>query len=163
MNETAQLYVGPSPQGSANSVSLEPFSNPIPLKVHGGERLYLLLGQQGEVIKDGRFRGEYRITTRAYHYAVLRSESEDTGFLSWDWHPGSTPDYPYPHIHVPIAEPTGRGNRLHVPTGKRVTVEQVVGFLIQELLVEPAREDWAAVLEETQHRYDVYQAQDRPP
>ena len=115
------------------------------------------------MIKDGRFRGEYRIAIRAYHYAVGRSATDDPGFLSWDWHPGSSLDYPYPHIHVPIPDPSGRGYRLHVPTGKRVTVEQVVGFLIQELLVEPARPDWAEVLEDTQRRYDLFQVQDRPP
>ena len=106
---TVQLFVGSSPLGSASSVTLEPYNNPIPLTTRSGEGLYLKVEQQGEVIKDGRFRGEYRITTRSYHYAVLLDPaSKDDPIIAWDWHPGTSPDHPYPHIHAGIHDHLSR-------------------------------------------------------
>ena len=164
VNETVQLFVGSSPLGSASSVTLEPYNNPIPLTTRSGEGLYLKVEQQGEVIKDGRFRGEYRITTRSYHYAVLLDPaSKDDPIIAWDWHPGTSPDHPYPHIHAGIHDHLSKGARLHIPTGKRVTIEQIVAFLISELDVEAVVDEWAEILGEHQLRFDKYQVQDRTP
>lgn len=163
VNKTVQLFVGSSPLGSENSVTLEPCESPIPLTTYSGERLYLKVEQQGEVIKDGRFRGEYRITTRSYHYAVLLGPASQEPIIAWDWHPGTSPDHAYPHIHTSINDHLGRGISLHIPTGKRVTIEQVVAFLISEMDVVPVVEEWAEILGEHQSRFDKFQVQDRSP
>ena len=70
---------------------------------------------------------------------------------------------PYPHIHTSINDHLGRGTRLHIPTGKRVTVEQIVAFLISEMNVVPVVDEWAEILGEHQLRFDKYQVQDRSP
>ena len=163
VNKTVQLYVAPSPLGSGNSVTLGAYTNPIPLTTSTGNSLYLLLQQQGQIIKDGRFRGEYRITTRSYHYALSLDPESKLRIIDWDWHPGTTPAQQHPHIHTGINDPLGRGARLHIPTGKRVTIEQVVGFIVREMDVLPVAEDWEETLADHQHRFDKYQVQDRPP
>ena len=163
IDETVQLFVGHSPLGSENAVTLEPYENPIRLTTRSGQILYLRLSQQGEIIRDRRFRGEYRITTRSYHYAVSTDKDSKESLIVWDWHPGISPDRPYPHIHVPLVDPTGKGARLHIPTGRRVTIEQIVSFLIEEMDVVPAVPEWKEILAEHQLRYDMYQVQDQPP
>lgn len=160
---TVQLFVGPSPLGSEDAVTLEPRNNPIRLTTQSGQVLYLRLSQQGEIIKDRRFRGEYRITTRSYHYALSTDQDCKEPLIVWDWHPGRSPDHPHPHIHVSMADPLGKGTRLHIPSGKRVTAEQIASFLIKDMNVVPAVPEWQEILGEHQLRYDMYQVQDQPP
>lgn len=155
--------MGPSPLGPEAAVTLEPRNNPIRLTTQSGQVLYFTLTQQGEIIKDTRFRGEYRITTRSYRYALSTDQDCKEPLIVWDWHPGSSPDQPHPHIHVPIADPLGRGERLHIPSGKRVTIEQIVSFLIKDMGVVPAIPNWEEILAEHQLRYDTFQVQDQPP
>lgn len=57
----------------------------------------------------------------------------------------------------------GKGPQLHIPTGRRVTIEQIVTFLIKDFEVVPIVAEWEEILEEHQLRYDTYQVQDRPP
>jgi hypothetical protein len=63
--------------------------------------------------------------------------------FAWHWHPTRTPQKPYPHLHV-RSEHRLLGlalKNLHMPTG-RVSFEEVVRFLIDELRVVPTRTDW---------------------
>ena len=163
LDGTVQLFVGPSPLGPETAVTLEPRKNPIRLTTQSGQVLYLTVTQQGEIIKDTRYRGEYRVTTRSYHYALSTDQDCKEPLIVWDWHPGISPDRPYPHIHVAVADPMGRGTRLHIPTGRRVTIEQIASFLIKDLDVVPAVADWQDIVTEHQLRYDIFQVQDQPP
>jgi len=157
------LRVGPSPRGSEGLNSLfqagEPGA-PIHLTTKSGSPLYLSFEQSGEVVPDPRFRREYKISTRSYAYALRYPEPTSEPLIQWHWHPGLSPDWPEPHIHVSIPDPLAKGTKLHIPTGSRVTIEQVLSFLIRDWEVVPT-DDWREVIAETQLRFDTFQTQDQ--
>jgi hypothetical protein len=119
----------------------------------------LLFGaaQRFEIVEDDRFEGEWKVATKAYAYVVsIRSRRlpRPQELMEWHWHPLRTPQRPEPHLHVRSQHrllgldlPT-----LHIPTG-RVSFEEVVRFLIEEMRVVPTREDWQAVIADTERRF----------
>ena len=161
VNATVFLFYGSSPLGSEDSVTLEPSNNPIPLKTRSGKSLYLRIQQQGEIIKDRRYgRRHYRVTTRSYHYVLSQDVESKQPIVVWDWHPGTSPGHPYAHIHVAVNDPGAKGTRLHIPTGRRVTIEQIIIFLINDMDVTPATDNWRDIVDEHQLRFDTFQVQD---
>jgi hypothetical protein len=46
-------------------------------------------------------------------------------------------------------------SRLHIPTG-RVSFEQVVRFLVDDLEVVPQRHDWRDVIAESEERFRAF-------
>ncbi len=111
-----------------------------------------------QVQRNPDYARELKYRTLAYFYSVSATAHGDP-FLYWHWNPSDT-KWPYPHMHASIVgDPGGRGSRLHIPTGQRVTIEQVIGFLIRENLATPALDDWEAVLADGQRRFDAYKSQ----
>jgi hypothetical protein len=132
----------------------------IPLKRADDTVLGLRMRQAVQPVRDEDFVGEFRFTTRAYVYSIhsgLDFSSADP-LLYWHWNPSD--DDRGPHVHAPVADPSGRGLRLHLPTGRRVSVEQIVEHLIEDWEVVPARADWRAVLDDGRERFDTYRRQD---
>lgn len=126
---------------------------PLELQRDAGQPLRFDPTQRFEVIRDRRFRGEYKIKTLAYVYRV-DLQAADSEVLSWHWHPLTTANRPNPHIHITADDP-GLGvalDKLHVPTG-RVSFEEVVRFLIRDLQVQPLRDDHEDILEEAEGRF----------
>jgi hypothetical protein len=145
---------GETPGGSGD-LSLFVGGGPLRLRCAAGADLLLDPSQRFEVIKDGRFRGEYKVRTLAYVYKL---EVADAGeLISWHWHPLTTPDRPNPHVHITADNPgLGRGlGELHVPTG-RVSFEEVARFLIRDLDVQPARDDHLEILAEAEERFRTF-------
>ena len=101
------------------------------------------------------------MSTATYVYALY--DHPDTAsvepLIRWHWN-RDDPNWSAPHVHVAIPDPQGKGVDLHIPTGGRVSIEQVVTFLIRDLDVVPALDDWEAVLAEGQARFDEFQTQD---
>lgn len=85
---------------------------------------------------------EYRCSTNAYHYTL--SDEHHAEMVSWHWHPDTSPA---PHVHVPALD-----SSFHIPSG-RVAFERVVRFLIEDIGVVPARDDWDEVLAEQEARH----------
>lgn len=102
--------------------------------------LHLVASQLLTPYFDDRGR-EYRCRTDKYTYSVFDDQQNEVA--SWHWHPET---YRSPHVHVREA----RG--LHIPTG-RVTFESVVRFLIEDLGVQEARQDWDSVLNDQEDRH----------
>lgn len=63
-------------------------------------------------------------------------------------------------MHISVPDPLGKGTKLHIPTGSRVTVEQVLSFLIRDWGVQ-AVDGWQEAIGESQARFDKYQTQDQ--
>lgn len=98
-------------------------------------------------------RGSWQAITTGYHYEV---QNERAGYgdgnggtdvkdvVTFDWHPDGRSSMTTPHVHV-HSEGTRLSRKHHIPTGP-VPLAFVVRFLIAELGVEPARDDWQNVL-----------------
>jgi hypothetical protein len=143
-----------------SAVTLRTVPAPITLSTTA-EPLYIRVLQTGFVVADPRYRGEWKVSTATYVYALY--DRPDTAsaepLIRWHWN-RDDPNWPAPHVHVAVADPRGRGVDLHIPTGARVSIEQVVTFLIRDMDVTPAVDDWEAVLAEGQARFDEFRTQD---
>ncbi len=131
------------------------------LDTAAGSPLYFRIFQTGFVGPDSRYRGEWKISTASYTYAVYDRADTATAepLIRWHWN-RDNPNWPAPHVHVAVPDPQGKGVDLHIPTGARVSIEQVVAFLIRDMGVTPAIPDWQDVLGDGQARFDAFQTQD---
>jgi hypothetical protein len=107
--------------------------------------LLLRVRMQYEIIQDDRpDYGPWRVTTRGYSHEVQLTSGE--AVVSWHWHPDSTVQEP--HIHngsTQLAADAVLSRRHHIPTD-RVSLESVVRFCLDDLGVEPLRDNWDEVL-----------------
>jgi hypothetical protein len=105
---------------------------------------------------------QLRVSTRGYLYSIaLRTGPEirpAQEIISWHWHPQGSSPHKEPHLHngSAILMPDGvLGARAHIPTG-RVSFEEVVRTLIQEMGVRPTRETWQVDLAESEGIHKLY-------
>jgi hypothetical protein len=100
-------------------------------------------------------RGRWKVSTAEYNY-TLRLQDRRV-LIAYHWHPGEQFRVRTPHLHIGPGAllPDTALHRTHVPTG-RVAIEDVIRFAINELGVEPEREDWRQILDETQGRYEKW-------
>ena len=126
-----------------------------------GVPLYVRVLQTGFVVPDPRYPGEWKVSTATYVYALYDRPDTATAepLIRWHWD-RDNPNWPEPHVHVAVPDPQGKGVDLHIPTGARVSIEQVVAFLIRDMGVTPAIPDWQDVLGDGQARFDAFQTQD---
>ncbi len=156
----AHWFVGPSPSDDENLALL--LRDPIKLRRKDGlPALFLTPFQLFRIIEDTRYDGEYKASTLAYIYAVQLDAPENEGdseVIAWHWHPLTTPDRPAPHIHV-RAERNDLGvtmSKAHIPSG-RVSFEEIIRFLIEDLHVEPDRpEDWQEIVGDSESRFKTF-------
>lgn len=134
---------------------------PTEVRQPNGAPLFLKFDQAFQIVPHPTYKGERKLLTRAYFYGVCTSQDADP-ILYWHWNPEDK-NWPYPHLHAPVADPAIKGMRLHIPTGQRVTIEQVLGFLICEVMIKPVHENWEADLKDGQRRFEIFQTQDETP
>ena len=88
-------------------------------------------------------RKRYRITTREYIYEVTGPKSQP--IVSAHWHPLARDSrFLDPHWHiggVTLARNRVYLDRAHIPS-PRVSIEEFIRLLIEELDVAPRQEDW---------------------
>ena len=145
----------PTPRYRGNRDELALTHNPdlLPLKQRAGGHIYFSAGQYFQFIPDDRFEGEWKVRTDGYAYRVTLTDDPSSELISWHWHPDSRPGT---HLHVIAAHAQyGAIDKMHIPTG-RVALEEVVLFLIEDLDVEPRREDWRDVLASSYERFRTY-------
>jgi hypothetical protein len=152
---------GPPPRRSTGAIALVTRESPATLQRWRGLAAAVLTAtQRFEVIPDYRFDGEWKVSTKAYVYVVsiaTRRAPVPVEVFAWHWHPERMPRKAYPHLHV-RSEHRLLGlalKNLHIPTG-RVSFEEVVRFLVDELRVVPSREDWRSVVDETEVLFKQY-------
>ncbi len=113
-----------------------------------GTRLQVVQNLMPLWVEDSK---HWRMTTREYIYFLATKDVE----IAWHWHPLTSPregdPSVRPHAHVQLPEGTASAkarkaiSKLHIPSG-RVTVEQVVRYIIEECEVEPLHDDWDQIL-----------------
>jgi len=97
-------------------------------------------------------RNRFRVTTREYIYAVSVGGQE---ILAAHWHPASSSPFTEPHWHIGAVALTEVGAYLegtHIPS-PRVSFEQMIRLMIDQMGVAPRRQDWSKVLERTESRF----------
>ncbi len=89
--------------------------------------------------------GPYRITTRAYDYAI---QTQDKALvIAWHWHPSGNSHVTEPHLHLgssQLSADSVLSEKAHYPTG-RITFEAAIAASIQ-LGAKPNYEDWREIL-----------------
>lgn len=109
--------------------------------------LYRVTKAEGE-------RGPWKVSTAAYYYGI--HDNRQSEILSYHWHPGT--ERQDPHLHFESSSKVIDFLRgIHLPTG-RVSLEEVLWFLIEELKVKPLRRDWNKVLQSTQSQYERFRS-----
>ncbi len=134
--------------------SLDTNPKPIELERMAGGTLYLAIGQS---LRVRYHKKQWRMSTQQYIYNVAElpdSPGSRDYLFAWHWHPELGPQEC--HLHANAALSNGmRLDKKHLPTA-RVSLEEVLRFLISECDVFPARDDWQQVLDETQRRYEQH-------
>lgn len=120
----------------------------------GSKKLTLTLAQRYTVVSSPGDLGPWKTRTMAYAYKL---DAEDgTEVFAYHWHPyvsEVSQAETRPHVHLPHDH--GDGKRVRMPTG-RVAVEDVIRLLITNFGVEPLRNDWSGVLDESQAVFETW-------
>lgn len=135
--------------------------NPVKLESRSGPLFFRV--RQSYAFREHKGSGaeRWQLTTLEYTYTLFDA-SDGNQFnpdlnpriMAWHFHADEMGRSPT-HLHVYEAI-TDRDNAFyesHMPTG-RVSLEDVLTYLVIDLAVPPLREDWRAQLDETRQRYE---------
>lgn len=89
----------------------------------------------------------YQVAEVGYLYSF--DDMQGCEVISFQWHPQGASHITYPHFHLGAGARIGRRElqNCHIPT-EMMSLERVLRFAIEELGVEPLRDDWDDVLRE---------------
>lgn len=155
--------VGPAVRGRPDLewvLSLPNGGRPIRVPLEAGGHLLLSASQRFVLVDDRRYPGEYKTSTREYIYKVSEGSqaASQQPVFEWHWHPSRGPAYPHVHAHPPVAaEIWGEDmGRRHLPSG-RVSLEEVIEFLLVDLHAVPVADDWRERLDEALRAFRSWQ------
>jgi hypothetical protein len=113
--------------------------------LRGASRLTLAVSEHYAITGDSD--AGWQVHRAAYFYAI---GLHDTGeLLAYHWHPRGKSPVVDPHLHVRANIQLGERwlGKVHLPTGA-IELEDIVSLAVNELAVEPLREDWELLLHE---------------
>ncbi len=113
--------------------------------LRGASRLTLAVSEHYTITEDSD--AGWQVHRAAYFYAI---GLHDTGeLLAYHWHPRGKSPVVDPHLHVRANIQLGERwlGKVHLPTGA-IELEDIVSLAVNELAVEPLREDWELLLHE---------------
>src|SRR2546427_10373337 len=96
-----------------------------------------------------------------YYLAGIRHDMRQTtpypDVLGYHWHPQERNAIAYPHLHLHHGAGTLQHNLAdaHLPTA-RIAIEDVIRCVITQQGVVPLRDDWEAILAETQAAFQQW-------
>jgi hypothetical protein len=134
---------GPTPTWFLAHVGADRLPAPLPLV--NGHYLYLF-----QVL--GLRREEKYLATLEYRYTYQRTADDDSWIFRYEYKREPPEPYPYALSHVHVnASPLSYGGAepfpgLHLPTGKRITIELLIRHLIAEHGIEPLSPNWEAAV-----------------
>jgi hypothetical protein len=141
---------GSDPANQRHAVVL---NNGNPVSLRSNPPLWLTVLMHYKVVPaQGQF-GPWKVSTAAYIYSIQDKQGHE--LLAYHWHPTSTPQYDYPHLHVH----SGVLAKLHLPT-RPISLEEALRLLITQLNVKPFKKEWEKVLRETQEAHQKFQTWD---
>lgn len=118
--------------------------------------LSLQIRQQYRIVENSGVGGPWKVSTTSYAYALLRDDHQE--IVTFHWHPTGPSSITTPHVHIGSgAEAAFPGlTGAHIPTG-RIAIEQFLRLIIEDLGVEPVRDDWSDVLDQGQQDFERWQ------
>jgi hypothetical protein len=125
---------------------------PTPLPLVNGYYLYLYHSL-------GLRRKEQYLTTLEYRYTYQRTLSDESWIFRYEFVRDPPLGYPHAleHLHVNAAPTSYAGatpfRGLHLPTGRRITVERLIRHLIAEHDVDPISPNWEATVEAGENHF----------
>jgi hypothetical protein len=136
---------------------------PAPLPLENGAFLFLynLLGLR---------RKERYLATLEYRYVYQKTEADDSWIFRYEYIREPPAPYPYAreHVHVNATPDHYQGDEpfpgLHLPTGRRITIERLVRHLIAEHGITPISNRWEETVKDAEaHFRDVQEKRLRNP
>jgi hypothetical protein len=129
-----------------------------PAMLGGDRRFALKVIQHYRIIEHEGARGPWKVRTVAYYYTVGEAGEHGREMFAYHWHPSERTAITYPHFHLyqgagPMREDV---RKAHFPTG-RIAFEDVLRLLITQFGVLPFRDDWEAILDQTQTGFEDWQ------
>lgn len=131
-------------------------ANGIWLTGKGGNFLFSLRQKVAVFVNADK---DWQLTTTEYSYAIYETDDElADSVLRWDYKANPPPDKPWCRHHIQIGKRDQKAvelpfndakldlNRLHMPTAF-VLIEDVLRFLLTDLDVPSATNDWESVLD----------------
>lgn len=118
----------------------------VPLR--GESRIALALTQHYRIIEDSSASRPWRIVVVAYYYALESQSGQE--IIAYHWHPNTRSAVTFPHLHLGPAAAVGRSELVkgHLPTAF-IEVGDIVRLTITAFSVEPHRDDWETVIEQS--------------
>lgn len=134
------------------------------IRIGGPSDLWLQLRMRYRFVqKEDLDGGPWKIQTLAYSYTV--TTGQEARILSYHWHPGGPSHESAPHLHLgdsQLIDGASLTSKQHVPTG-RVSLEQVIRYLIVEHGIEPRHDDWDNTLTLTHGVFELYRTWSTTP
>jgi hypothetical protein len=132
-----------------------PDKEPAPLPLTNGHYLYIFN-------RLGVRREERYIATLEYRYTYQATESDSSWIFRYEYIREPPEPYPYAkqHLHINASPASYMGAEpfegLHLPTGRRITIERLVRHLIVEHGITPISDDWERTIADAEaHFRDV--------
>jgi hypothetical protein len=132
---------GYQPGARAESVSFRQMLAGVPLR--GANDVALSIMHWFRIVASGASRRSWDTSTVGYSYELLGAGGRE--LFAFHWHPDSRSPITFPHVHVNAQIAEFDLSKMHIPTGV-LTLPEIVRFAIEELGVEPLRDDWRAAL-----------------
>ncbi|MBI4214029.1 MAG: hypothetical protein HY534_06950 [Chloroflexi bacterium] len=122
------------------------------VRLQGAARLFFRAALHFGHAQASGVLGPWKVSTAGYYYTLLTNEEE---LLAFHWHPTARGEINWPHLHLGPSAQVGHASlqRAHVPTG-RVALEDILRLAIDELGVQPLRDDWQQVLAQAQEGFE---------
>jgi hypothetical protein len=156
IHATAYLYFARPPLATDPDLwVLDSNPSPIPLDRWEGEPIYLTVTQS---LRMRRHKRQWRMSTQQYIYNVAEGSDTRTYLFAWHWHPALGRSECHLHARAELSNGT-RLDKKHIPTA-RISLEEVLRFLISECDVVPAKDEteWRKLLDESQKRHEQYRS-----
>lgn len=121
-------------------------------RIHGTQ-FDLYFAQSFSVVQreDG-----WKVQTEGY---VYRIQTGTHPYVQYHWHPVGDYLKKRPHLHLNAQSGVLKQglNKIHFPTG-RMSIEELVRFLIEDIHASPLREDWNDILRANLDRFERYRS-----
>ncbi len=124
-------YLTAGREGNQRVLLYEP---PVKLERKGGDPLYMAVTQTYLISPAS---GGFKAKTTSYSYELMvKKDGNLQTIAEFHWHPDTTGNLKWPHLHVKGNTAEGELGRRHFPTA-RVAIEDFLRFLIRDFDVRP--------------------------
>jgi hypothetical protein len=121
------------------------YEPPVKLERKRGDPLYMAVTQTYRI---SGAEGKFKAKTTSYSYELLvKKDGLLETIAEFHWHPDTTNNLKWPHMHIKGNSAEGELDRKHFPTA-RLAIEDFLRFLIRDFEVSPrlSHSEWKEIL-----------------